>query len=140
MLPAIDLNYWAVLVSAVASMVIGALWYSPILFGNIWMNLMKIDPKNIDKMKDKGMGKYYFTAFNGSLIMSFVLAVLVDYAGAVTVSDALMLGFLIWLGFSVTVLLNSVLWEGKPVKVYLINIFQLLVSLLIMSTILTLWI
>ena len=86
------------------------------------------------------MGKYYFTAFNGSLIMSFVLAVLVDYAGAVTVSDALMLGFLIWLGFSVTVLLNSVLWEGKPVKVYLINIFQLLVSLLIMSTILTLWI
>jgi len=63
MLPAIDLNYWAVLVSAVASMVIGALWYSPILFGNIWMNLMKIDPKNIDKMKDKGMGKYYFTAF-----------------------------------------------------------------------------
>ena len=140
MLPAIDLNYWAVLVSAVASMVIGALWYSPILFGNIWMNLMKIDPKNIDKMKDKGMGKYYFTAFNGSLIMSFVLAVLVDYAGAVTVSDALMLGFLIWLGFSETVLLNSVLWEGKPVKVYLINIFQLLVSLLIMSTILTLWI
>ena len=54
MLPAIDLNYWAVLVSAVASMTIGALWYSPILFGKIWMNLMKIDLKSMDKMEDKG--------------------------------------------------------------------------------------
>ena len=86
------------------------------------------------------MGKYYFTAFIGSLVMSFVLAVLVDYAGAVTVSDALMLGFLIWLGFSVTILLNSVLWEGKPVKVFLINISQLFVSLCVASIILTLWI
>lgn len=140
MLPAIDLNFWAILVSAIVSMVIGGLWYSPILFGNIWMNLMKFNPKDMEKMKEKGMGKYYLTAFIGSLVTSFVLAIIVDYAGAVTVSDALMLGFLIWLGFIVTVALGSVLWEGKPIKVFLINVAHQLVHILIMSIILTLWI
>ena len=33
------INYIAVLVSAVIGMAIGALWYSPLLFGKIWMKL-----------------------------------------------------------------------------------------------------
>src|SRR5216684_1584610 len=38
------INFWAVLVSAIATMVIGFLWYSPMLFANPWMRLMGIDP------------------------------------------------------------------------------------------------
>ena len=31
------INYWAVLVAAVASFVIGGLWYSPLLFYRPWL-------------------------------------------------------------------------------------------------------
>lgn len=30
------MNYWAVLVAALSSFLVGGLWYSPMLFGRIW--------------------------------------------------------------------------------------------------------
>ena len=30
------MNYWAVLVAALSSFLVGGLWYSPVLFGRIW--------------------------------------------------------------------------------------------------------
>ena len=37
-------NVWALLAAAVASMVIGFLWYSPLLFAKPWMVAMGYDP------------------------------------------------------------------------------------------------
>jgi hypothetical protein len=51
----VGINPWAVLVSAIAAMVIGFLWYSPILFANPWMRLMGIDTN--DKAKIAEMRK-----------------------------------------------------------------------------------
>lgn len=31
------INYWAVLVSAIANLIVGAFWYSPLLFDKAWM-------------------------------------------------------------------------------------------------------
>ena len=46
-------NYLAVLVAAIVSMVIGGLWYSPLLFGNVWMKLSGITQKDVEKAKKK---------------------------------------------------------------------------------------
>jgi Protein of unknown function (DUF1761) len=48
-------NLWAVLGSAVATMVIGFLWYSPFLFAKPWMLAMGYDPA--DKAKIAEMQK-----------------------------------------------------------------------------------
>jgi len=136
----VTINYLAVLVAAVAGMVIGAFWYSPLLFGNIWVKLMNFDKKKMEETKNKGMAKYYALAFLAVLVMSYILAHFVDYAGATNLVQALQLGFWVWLGFFVTTMLNSVLWEGKPVKLYLIGIVHYLVALEVMSLILTLWV
>lgn len=40
-----DVNYLAVLVSAIASMVLGMIWYNPSVFGNTWMKLSKLSEK-----------------------------------------------------------------------------------------------
>jgi hypothetical protein len=42
-------NLLAVLACAIAGMVVGFLWYSPMLFANPWMRLMGYDPN--DKAK-----------------------------------------------------------------------------------------
>ncbi len=36
----ITINYWAVLAAAVASMIIGSIWYSPLLFAKKWLAAM----------------------------------------------------------------------------------------------------
>ena len=46
------INIWAVLVSIVAMMVIGALWYSPVLFGNTWLRLIGKKPEEIYRVAE----------------------------------------------------------------------------------------
>lgn len=98
-----------------------------------WMKLMKIDPKN---MKKEGMTGKMVAHFIATLVMTFVLAHAITFMQLTAVTDSLMLGFFIWLGFFATAMLGQVLWEGKPAKLYAINILHHLVVLLVASAIL----
>ena len=135
----VSINYLAVLAAAVASMVIGFLWYGP-LFGRQYMALMNFDKKKMQEMKKKGMGKTYALAFLTSLIMGYVLAHFVNYVQASTIADGAVLGFWIWIGFFATTQLGVVLWEGKPVKLYAIKTLNELVTLAVMAAILAVWV
>ena len=69
------INYLAVLVSAIVGFGIGALWYSPLLFGKVWMQLMNLSKESLEKAKEKGMAKKFAVAFAAMLVMSYILAV-----------------------------------------------------------------
>lgn len=138
-MPTFEINYLAVLVSAAAGFVIGALWYS-VLFGKVWMKLSGMDKKKIEKGKKKGMAKSYVAGFATLLVMAFVLAHFVDMAEATTVLGGAQAGFWAWLGFVATIMLNKVIWEGKPVKLYVLDAAHYLVVLLAMGSILAVWV
>lgn len=135
----VPINFWAVLGSAVVSMIIGSLWYGP-LFGKQWMNLSDLNEEKLKASKGMWMPVLYALALVGSLVMSFVLAHALVFTGAyfqiVGLSAGLMVGFLNWLGFIAPVTLGSVLWEGKPWKLWLLNNAYYLVTLLVMGMIL----
>ncbi len=133
------INYLAVLVSALATIVVGFLWYSPLLFGKLWMKLSMISNADIKKAKQKGMTASYLLMIISTLLMSYVLAVFLDYANALTPVAGLATGVLLWLGFVVPLLLGSVLWEGKSWKLYMLNVAYYLVVLIIMGAILGGW-
>ncbi|MEK6937090.1 MAG: DUF1761 domain-containing protein [Nanoarchaeota archaeon] len=139
MLQSVDVNLLAVLVSAVVSMIVGMSWYSQTLFGKEWMKLMNISKKDIEKAKNKSMKKEITAAFVSNLVLAYVLSLFLKYTGASTASEGLIVGFLVWLGFQATLALGSVLWEGRPVKLYLINVAHYLVNLLVLSLILVSW-
>ncbi|HYU64967.1 MAG TPA: DUF1761 domain-containing protein, partial [Candidatus Paceibacterota bacterium] len=69
-MPQVTLNYWAILVAAVAQMVIGALWYGP-LFGKMWMHLTH---RTMDDMKGQSAGSAYAMGFVVALVSAYVLA------------------------------------------------------------------
>lgn len=142
-MPQVDINYLAVLVAAIMSMAIGSFWYSPKGFGKQWMALSGITPDKIEAAKAKGMQKTYAIAFVGSLVMSYVLAHALVFASAYLqvsgMAAGLMAGFWNWLGFIAPVTLGSVLWEGKPWKLYVLNNAYYIVSLLVMGAILAVW-
>jgi len=48
----IELNYLAIIAAAIASMLIGWLWYGP-LFGKQWMKLAGLKKSDMKKMKKK---------------------------------------------------------------------------------------
>lgn len=134
-----QINYWAVLVSGIAAMFIGGFWYSPLLFGNIWIKLTGMTEKDIKAAKNRGMALSYFLNFVGALVMAFVLSHFLQVGGAETVQSAMMIAFWLWLGFIATVSLGTVLWENKSWKLWLLNNAYNLLTLLVMSAILTAW-
>ena len=135
----VSINYWAVLAAAVASHILGFLWYGP-LFGKQWMKLMGFSEKQMKGKSQKGMGKTYTIMTVSALVTSYILAHFVDYVQALTVMEAITLGFWVWLGFLATTQIGSVLWEQKPAKLYFINTAYSLVNLCVMSVILTVWV
>lgn len=138
-MPPVDINYLAVLVGGLVNMAVGAFWYSPKGFGKQWMALSGINPDKIDAAKAKGMQKLYMLAFIGALVMSYVFAHFIDFAEAATIAEGMQAGFWSWLGFIAPVTLSSVLWEGKPWKLYILNNAYYLVVLLIIGPILAVW-
>ena len=116
-------------------MVLGAFWYSPIGFGKIWMKGMGYTDKDMEKSKNRGMAKLYIAAFIGSILTSFVLARVVLLINARSVGSGAATALLLWLGFAVPLLLSSVLWEQKPLKIYFINIAYQLVSMVVMGSV-----
>jgi len=101
--------YLVILISAIISMVISSLWYSPILFGKQWIKLMGISKKDMGKNKNKGMVKSYTVLFISSLVTIYVLSMFTSLLGASTFLQGMLIGFWIWLGFFATTMLGSVL-------------------------------
>ncbi len=130
-----------VLLAAVATMIVGFLWYSPLLFAKPWTKLMGYDPNDKAKMDEvrKGAGPMYGIAFVGSLVSAFVLGKLVALLGISDLYHGLKLGTAVWAGFVATVQLTGVLFAKQPVKLFLINTGYQWACYLAMGAILALW-
>jgi hypothetical protein len=128
------LNYWAILAAAATNYVLGYIWYSPLMFENLWLKL-------IGKTKDQMKPTVFIitTSFVGSFILSFVLAYFINYAQADTVLAGSAAAFLLWLGFVASTSLNQVLFEERSINLFIINNGYYLISMLIMGSILAVW-
>lgn len=139
----VPVNYVGVLLAALATMVLGFLWYGP-LFGKQWIAMMGWSKADIEKAKAKGMSKEYTIMTLGALVMAYVLSHSLTFASTYTQTTGsaagFMVGFWTWLGFVVPVTLGTVLWEGKPWKLWVLNAGYYLVALVLMGIILAAWV
>ena len=122
-------------VAVLVKIVVGALWYSPLLFLKEWQRLSGVS----DEAMKGGMAKGMATWIVGALLMTFVLAHAVFYAGAHGVGTGAAVGFFNWLGFILVVQLDDWAAARRPFKLLAINAGSNLVALLIMGAILGGW-
>lgn len=134
----IEVNLLAVLVAAIAAFVIGGLWYSPLLFGKVWMRAHGYTPEKMETMR-AGVGRAYGLSFLCYLVMATVLAILIGATDTVTALGGVRLGALCWLGFAATIGLTANLFSDKPLATYLLDAGYQLVYLVVMGAILAIW-
>jgi hypothetical protein len=130
-----------VLLAAVAAMVIGFLWYSPMLFATPWMRAMGHDPNDKAKIAEmqKGAGKLYLASFFATIIMASVLFVLVQVIGIKSALYGAQLGFWAWAGFVAPVQFTDAIFGKRGRVLLFINSGYQLVSLLAMGAIIGGW-
>ena len=137
----LGVNVWAVLVAAVATMVVGFVWYSPALFANSWMKLMGYDANDKEKIAEmqKSAGPSYFMSLIASILAAFVLGKLISVSGFSNAVDGLKIGLVVWLGFVTTVQFTNALFSRQRNRLYMINTGYQLVSYVVMGTIMGAW-
>src|ERR1039458_5755735 len=134
-------NLWAVLVSGLATMVVGFVWYSPLLFARPWMVLMGYDAGARGELAEmqKSAGPSYMLSLVCSFVSAAVLGKIITVATINTPLYGMKVGLAVWLGFVTTVQLTSALFSRQPAKLYAINTGYQLVCYLAMGAIIGAW-
>lgn len=133
------MNIWPILTASVAAFGIGALWYSPILFGKEWMSLMKISDSDVAKAKASSMWLLYGIHIIFTIVSFAVLGFLVVASGSRSGGDGAFIGFLVWLGAMLPIGVSQLLWEKRPFKLVAINMVNLLIAYMIGGAIVGAW-
>lgn len=134
-----DINIWSVIVATVAAFLIGAIWYSPVLFGKEWMELSGQNDKDISGGKTKKVIGYYVIQLITTFVTFVILGFAMSFAGVDTSSDGAIIGILAWLGLILPVHVSSLIWERRAPKLVLINTVGMLLNIVVGSAIIGAW-
>jgi fatty acid desaturase len=129
-------NYWAILVAGAAYFILGALWYSPVIFGKAWTQAVG---KSKEELQKGSSALKMIWAFVGSLVIAYGLARILSWTGSYSLTDAVVVSLLAAICFLVTVIGISDSMEVRPMKLYLINIFYNIIGFCIMGIIIGVW-
>lgn len=129
----VEVNYLAVFLAMIVSMIIGSIWYAKPVFGTIWIKLVHLDEA---KMKQGAMKAMAWTVVL-SLLTSYMMAHLIymshKFYNVSMLQAGITTAFWVWLGISMTNLVMQGLFEQRPGKLMLLNVGNQLVTLLAMG-------
>lgn len=130
----VDVNYLAVVLAMVSSMVVGSIWYSQAVFGKRWIKLAKID---MSKGNKKDVWKPIAMTAVASLLTAYILAHVTflshNYFNNSWLQDAVMTAFWLWLGLTAARIVTHDAFEGRPKELTLMTVSHELVTLLLMG-------
>ncbi|MFD2169812.1 DUF1761 domain-containing protein [Tumebacillus lipolyticus] len=128
-----ELNWLAILVSGLCYYAIGGLWYSPLLFGNAWIRLRKINQWEMTGSMAPMIGAVFV-----NLGSAFILALLLQATGVQGIADGLQTAILAGITISLAIGLNH-LFENAKFKLFLLTIGYHLLAYVAMGIILSAW-
>lgn len=138
-----NLNYWPILIAAIAGFAFGAVWYGAL--SRQWMAALGRSPADMQKAR-AGMGSVpwpFIVTFIALLVMAWMFAgVLLHLARggtAMSVRAGMISGFFLWLGFVITTLAVNHAFQGARRSLTLIDGGHWLGVLLIQGAILGWW-
>jgi len=132
-----SVNWWAVLVAAVASFLVGGIWYGA-LFSKAWPRLHKFTPEEIESLRNQQLRGFLIFLIS-DLVLTTVVAGLTAALELDTALAGALLGFWLWLGLAATQTLTLNAASGKPAGLFWMDTSKQLVSLLVIGAIIGAW-
>ncbi|MCK9411498.1 MAG: DUF1761 domain-containing protein [Prolixibacteraceae bacterium] len=132
------INVWAVLVGTIAIWVLGALWYSPVLFGKIWQKEVEFKEEGIKKAN---MAMVFGLSFLVMLFMVWALNFVINShkPEEVSILKGLHYGAFTGFFFSMMTMGINYLYQRRSVTLWLIDGFYMVIGLGIAGMILGAW-
>jgi hypothetical protein len=132
------INWLAVIAAAIVYFGLGALWYSPFLFGNLFMKYRGLTAEELQAAQGPPI-EYLFT-FIGNLLMVLVLAMIIRLAAASALLDGVVVGVVMAVGIAITSTFIYNIFAGPHRALWAIYSGYQLVAFAIAGAILALWV
>jgi len=100
-------SYLAVIVTGLVAFCLSLVWYSPLLFGNIWARYRSASTAGAPMWK-------FFVAPLRELITAAVVTFLIVRVRPQNWRRSLLLGVVLWFGFYAVQMAGAVMWDNMP--------------------------
>ena len=136
-----SINWLAVIVCVVVSMISGTLWYNPRTFYPVWHKIVVGANPGADR---QNMGMTWALTILSSLVQAVAMAFMVNamgslMSGGINAGTGAMIGFMLWLGFIAPTSLVNKLFAGHGLKIWAIEAGNHLLNFLLFGAILGAW-
>ncbi len=109
------INYWALAGGTLFAFILGAVWYSPLMFGNLWAKINGADKYTKEELQklEKEMTKFYLLQLFLTILTMFVLYQNIKYFGA---EKGIWFALFMWLGYVMPTQVAGVIWSNTEKK------------------------
>lgn len=134
-----------VLTISIVQIILGSVWYSPALFGKVWMKINGVVNKSAKEIKEmqKKMLPAYGLQFVATFITNFALVFMLSSFGVDNLIGLFLISSILWVGFIMPIQAGEVLWGNLSNKMklqkFLISTSYQLVSIAIATYIYSIW-
>lgn len=133
-----EINYIAVLLATLSSMIVGSIWYTPKVFGTYWMSKSGIDPND-----NPPFLRPVIVTLVVSFITAWVLAgagyIAYDFYGGSFLWNVVLTGLILWAGFTAARFITHDQFDRRPAGLTVLNCAHELVTIVIMAVIIGVW-
>lgn len=133
----VEVNWWAVILATVSSMIVGSIWYAKSVFGESWAKLagVKLNDERMKRNAPKSIGVTIVVSFLTAYILAHVTFLSHNFFHNSYFQDAITTAFWLWLGLTAARIVTHDVFEGRPAKLTLLTISHELVTLLVMGAV-----
>ena len=131
-----SINWLAVVLCVVASMVIGGVWFSPKVFFPMWWKAVGKSENDAPGGVSMGMvwGGTVLASFVQAVFMALMVNAMGSMTGGATLTSGAMAGFMLWLGFVAPSSLTNKLFANR-FKAWVLEAGNHLVTFVVMGAI-----
>ena len=133
-----ELNYPAIIILTAANMAVGFWWYAPRFgLGDVWLRLLG---KTEEELRAKGGPNVAFAAvIAGSLVTSYVLALVIHLTGAADFAQGAIVGLWVWAGLVAATSVGRYVFGGQGLKLWAFDNAYFLVTVTLIAGVLGAW-
>lgn len=120
----LKVNPIGIIIGAIAYILLGIIFYSPLVLGRFWPDLIS----HMQKKAESVPIAVYSAAFISAALIAYAIGCFLNIAHAKTMTSGILIGLLIWAGFILPTIFFPVLFGKKPIGMFWLDVIYYLVA------------
>jgi hypothetical protein len=133
MIPAV--NWLAVALATISSMLVGAVWYARPVFGRRWMRLTGLKDDDVSGNAVVPLAITLVVSFLTALVLAGTATIVQAYYQGDFLLDTVVTALVLWIGFTAARFITHDLFERRPSSLTVLNLAHELVTIVVMALI-----